>query len=307
MTDLKVIVFEGVQNLPLFAAQAHGHFAREGLAVDLTFTPDSGTLRNGLAEGRYDIAHTAVDNAIAMVELAHQDVAVVLGGDNGFNSLFFQPHIQSFGDLRGKTVLVDAPNTAFALVLYKILENHGLKRGDYLAQPVGATPFRLARMKEDKSAAAAILNLPYRILGRRAGLKYVCDAVSEIGPYLSTTGFVLRRWAKANAETLVRYIKAYIAGLRWGLDPANKPAAVGLLADRLRLPADIALEAYEVAAASRTGIMRDAAMDIAGLANVLRLRASVEGQWHGVAAPVERYLDMSYHAKALTSLAAPAT
>jgi hypothetical protein len=187
MTELKVIVFEGVQNLPLFAALANGLFAGQGLDIDLTFTPDSGTLRNGLAEGRFDIAHTAVDNAIAMVELAHKDVAIVLGGDNGFNGLFFQPEIASFEDLRGKTVLVDAPNTAFALVLYKILDNHGLKRGDYAIQPVGATPFRLARMKEDKNAAAAILNLPYRILGSRAGLKFICDAVSEIGPYLSTT------------------------------------------------------------------------------------------------------------------------
>jgi len=98
-----------------------------------------------------------------------------------------------------------------------------------------ATPFRLARMKEDKSAAAAILNLPYRILGSRAGLKFICDAVSEIGPYLSTTGFVLRPWAEANADTLVRYVRAYVGGLRWALDPQNKQAAVGLLADRLAL------------------------------------------------------------------------
>jgi ABC-type nitrate/sulfonate/bicarbonate transport system substrate-binding protein len=302
MTELKVIVFEGVQNLPLFAALANGLFAGQGLDIDLTFTPDSGTLRNGLAEGRFDIAHTAVDNAIAMVELAHKDVAIVLGGDNGFNSLFFQPEIRSFEDLRGKTVLVDAPNTAFALVLYKILDNHGLKRGDYAIQPVGATPFRLARMKEDKSAAAAILNLPYRILGSRAGLKFICDAVSEIGPYLSTTGFVLRPWAEANADTLVRYIRAYVGGLRWALDPQNKQAAVGLLADRLRLPADIALEAYGVATAPATGLTRDAHVDIPGFANVLKLRASVEGQWDGVAAEPARYLDMSYHAKAIATM-----
>ncbi len=143
---------------------------------------------------------------------------------------------------------------------------------------MGATPFRLARMKEDKSAAAAILNLPYRILGSRAGLKFICEAVSEIGPYLSTTGFVLRPWAEANGDTLVRYIRAYVGGLRWALDPQNKQAAVGLLADRLRLPADIALEAYEIA------------------------RASVEGQWDGVAAEPARYLDMSYHAKAIATM-----
>src|SRR3546814_4030597 len=87
MQSLNVIVFEGVQNLAIFAAQDRGLFAAEGLELDLTFTPDSTVLRNGLAAGSYDIAHTAVDNAIAMSELAKADVAVVLGGDSGFNGL----------------------------------------------------------------------------------------------------------------------------------------------------------------------------------------------------------------------------
>ena len=39
-TKLTVIVFPGVQNLPMFAAQAKGFFAKRGLAVDLKFTPN---------------------------------------------------------------------------------------------------------------------------------------------------------------------------------------------------------------------------------------------------------------------------
>ena len=65
-TRLTVIVFPGVQNLPMFSAQAKGFFGKRDLAVDLKFTPNSDELRNGLAEGRYHIAHSAVDNAFAM-------------------------------------------------------------------------------------------------------------------------------------------------------------------------------------------------------------------------------------------------
>src|ERR1700688_2855680 len=61
-TKLTVIVFPGVQNLPMFAAQAKGFYAKRGLNVDLKFTPNSDELRNGLAEGRYQIAHSAIDN-----------------------------------------------------------------------------------------------------------------------------------------------------------------------------------------------------------------------------------------------------
>ena len=48
-TKLAVIVFPGVPNLPIFAAQAKGFFAKRGLDVDVRFTPNSEELRNGLA------------------------------------------------------------------------------------------------------------------------------------------------------------------------------------------------------------------------------------------------------------------
>src|SRR5262245_64366421 len=76
-TRLTVIVFPGVQNLPMFAAQAKGFYAKRGLAVDLKFTPNSDELRNGLAEGRYQIAHSAVGTAIARRDKANAESAVV--------------------------------------------------------------------------------------------------------------------------------------------------------------------------------------------------------------------------------------
>jgi len=94
-TQLTVIVFPGVQNLPMFAAQAKRLFAKRGLAVDLKFTPNSDELRNGLAEGRYQIAHSAIDNAFALKDKANVDIAVVLGGDDSFNRLIVQPEINS--------------------------------------------------------------------------------------------------------------------------------------------------------------------------------------------------------------------
>src|SRR3954467_14131707 len=84
-TKLAVIVFPGLQNTAIFAAQAKGFFAKRGLAVDLKFTVNSDELRGGLADGKYQIAHSAIDNAFALKDKANADVAVVLGGDNSFN------------------------------------------------------------------------------------------------------------------------------------------------------------------------------------------------------------------------------
>ena len=99
--------------------------------MEIKIAPTSDELRNGLAEGRYQIVHGAIDNAVAMAEVAKADIAVVIGGDNGWNQLIVQPEIGSLADLRGKTVIVDAPNTAYALQLYDMLAQDGLKKGDY--------------------------------------------------------------------------------------------------------------------------------------------------------------------------------
>src|SRR6202158_5910264 len=108
-TQLKVMVFPGLSNFSIFAAQHNNLFAKHGLAVELLNTPNSDALRDGLARGDHQIAHAAVDNAVAMAELAKADIAIVTGGDNGFNRIFVQPEIGSYAELRGKTVVVDAP------------------------------------------------------------------------------------------------------------------------------------------------------------------------------------------------------
>src|SRR5471030_2353597 len=101
-TKLTVIVFPGVQNLPMFAAQDKGLYAKRGLNVYLKFTPNSDELRKGLAEGRYQIAHSAVDNAFMLQDKANVNISVVLGGDNSFNHLIVQSDIASLADIKGK-------------------------------------------------------------------------------------------------------------------------------------------------------------------------------------------------------------
>src|SRR3989440_7561693 len=200
-THLKVMVFPGLSNFSIFAAEHKNLFAKHGLAVEFLNTPNSDVLRNGLAKDDHQIAHAAVDNAVAMVELAKADVAIVTGGDNGFNLIFVQPEINAYADLRGKTVVVDAPNTAYALLLYKALKDAGLNKGDYAIKPVGGTTARLEAMTKDKAnAAAAVLNPPFTFRASEAGLKDMGTATKAVGPYQSDGAFVMREWAKANSD-----------------------------------------------------------------------------------------------------------
>jgi ABC-type nitrate/sulfonate/bicarbonate transport system substrate-binding protein len=118
---LRVKVFPGAQNLAVFVAQERGLFAEQGVEVDLQFTQNSNELRTGLAAGAFDIAHAAVDNAVAMRESAGADIAIVMGGDSSMNEFFVQPEITEVAQMRGRTLIVDAPNTAYALQARKVL------------------------------------------------------------------------------------------------------------------------------------------------------------------------------------------
>lgn len=295
-TQLTVIVFPGVQNLPMFAAQAKGFFAKRDLSVDLKFTPNSDELRNGLAEGRYQIAHSAIDNAFALKDKANVDIAVVLGGDDSFNHLIVQPEITSLADIKGKTVVVDAVNTAYAFQLYEMLRQKGLNKGDYEVKPVGGTAARLEAMSKDKTAVAAMMNPPFSIRAEKAGLKSIDTAAAALGAYQGSSAFVLRSWGAANADALTKYLQAYVEGLRWMLSPENKSEAVALLTERLKLPPDIAALALD---ATLSGFNPDGALNMEGVRNVLKLRAQFEG---GTPAAPEKYIDLSYYQKAMAGL-----
>ena len=298
---IRVNSFPNAKTLPLHVGVAQGIFASRGVDVQLSFTPDSKAQRDGLASGKLDVAHAAVDNAVAMVDAAKQDVVIVTGGDNGMNQFFVQPHIGSFSDLRGKIVIVDAPNTAYALLAKKILLKHGLKDGvDYTVKPVGGGRFRLQAMAEHKEYAAAVLNLPFTIQAEQLGLKSLGSTVEMLGPYQANGAFVRRGWAKANAALLERYIAAYVESLRRARDPAHRAECVAILAKELKLSAEVAERTYRQLVDPSTGFTPDAKFDLEGFRNMLALRAEMEGG-DGAAAP-EKYYDLSYYERAMVKL-----
>jgi NitT/TauT family transport system substrate-binding protein len=297
-THLTVMVFPGTQTLPLFAAHARGFFARRGLTIELKPAPNSEEQRKGLAEGRYPIVHGAADQCVALVE-AGTDAIIVAGGDNGFNHLFVQPEIASIADLRGRTLVADVANTGWSFVLYEILHRHGLKRDDYSIHEAGAPFRRFEAMRNDKAMAAAILNPPFALHARRAGLKDLGQVADQIGTYLGTVPYVLRSWAAANADILTAYLAASIEGLRFILDPANRAQATSLIAEGLNVPPDIASEILTIASDARNGLTKDAGFDVEGLRTVLKLRANFEG--HAPSAP-EKYFDLTWHRRALSAL-----
>jgi NitT/TauT family transport system substrate-binding protein len=297
---LRVNVFPGPQHLALYVAQEKGLFTKRGLAVEIQFTPTSKAQRNALADGRIDIAQSAVDNAVAMVEASGKDVVIVAGGGNGMLNLFVRPEVKSYDAIRGKAVVVDAPDTAYALVLYKMLALKGVMKGEYGVVKAGDCMRRFHGIRNDPNNVAVLLNFPCTILAEREGYPNWGSAADALGAYQADGVWVMRDWARQHADTLVKYLEAIIEGLRWASRPENKSETAVIVAKHLKVAPDIAEQSVEGAVGPRGGLDKDARVNMDGFRNLLVLRAEVIGGLAKI--EPEKYLDLSYYERALSRM-----
>jgi ABC-type nitrate/sulfonate/bicarbonate transport system substrate-binding protein len=302
LQKIKVLTLLG-RPLQFAAADKQGLFAEYGVEVETENLPNSDVLRANLAAGKGDLAYLAVDNAVAMVELAKQDVVIVMGGEGSQNELMAQPEIKSIKDLQGKTLIVDAPNTAYALQMKKILLLSGMQAGkDYEIKPFGATPARLGAMREHKEFAGSMLGPPTSIVAKHAGFVSLGSVQELIGPYQAAGYFTERAWAREHREVLLPFLAACIEAQRWLMAPANKQQVIDLWVNEFHLAPEIAAEAYEASMNHAGGFAADARFDLEGFKDVLKLRADIEGSWGGHAPAPEKYYDSSYYDAALAKV-----
>jgi ABC-type nitrate/sulfonate/bicarbonate transport system substrate-binding protein len=299
---IKVLTLLG-RPLQIVVAEKQGLFAKYGIEVETANKANSEELRAELAAGNGVLAYLAVDNAVAMVELAHQDVIIVMGGEGSQNELMVQPEIKSIKDLRGKTLIVDAPNTAYALQMKKILLLSGMQvEKDCELKAFGATPARLAAMREHKEFAGSMLGPPSSIVAKHEGFVSLGSVQEMIGPYQASGYFAERAWAQEHRDTLASYLAAIIEAQRWLMDPGNKQQVIELMIKESHLAPEVAAENYEAVMTKPGGFARDARFDLPGFKNVLKLRAEIEGSWGGHPPAPEKYYDSTYYDAALAKL-----
>ncbi|MBV8152284.1 MAG: ABC transporter substrate-binding protein [Candidatus Eremiobacteraeota bacterium] len=301
---VRVIFFPGASNLPLWCGLAKGFFAAQNLDLALTPTPGSVYMFQHLSAGDFDIALTAIDNAIAYDEGQGEaplpnpaDFIAFMGCDNGFLRLYARPGITSYQALRGKTLAVDALTTGYAFVLRRMLEAGGLGEGDYTLAAAGGTLQRYQKITAGDDYAATLLTPPFDLQARAQGLQRLGNAIDVLGRYQALCAVARRGWIAQNDATLLRFTRAYLQSLAWMYRPENRAEATLILSERGNLAPQVAQEVYGVVVDEKTGIFPTARIDEAGVATVLRLRERY-GMPHKTLRDVTRYVDQRVLARA---------
>ncbi len=302
LRPVTVIVFPGGFNWPIWVAQESGFFARGGIDVMLTPTPNSVFQLTNLIDGKFDVAMTAIDNVIAYMEgqgeaktETEPDLIVFMGGDNGFLSLVATPDVGTVADLKGRTVSVDALTTGYAFVLLDLLKRAGLRPDDYRIEKAGGVLARWEALKEKKHDATMLIT-PFDIFARMAGLNVLQYAIDVYGHYQGLVGAARRDWAASNPELVEAYIRGYIAGVDFVRAPANKDAAIAILRKNLPQMSEQVAAQCHAAMTGPTGFTPKAALDLDGVRRVLALRSEYGEPKKTMTDPTKYYLVDYYRA-----------
>jgi ABC-type nitrate/sulfonate/bicarbonate transport system substrate-binding protein len=279
-SPLRVTAFAGGANLPLWVAEDRGLFAREHLTVTVSPAPNSVVLVQSLIKGDQDIALAAFDNVVAYQEGQGEvplpetpDFFAFMGFTRGTVRLVVAPDVKGYGDLRGKTLAVDAVATGYSLVLQKLLQLGGLNDGDYRLDPVGGTAARAQALMENRFSGT-ILTTPLEIAPESRGYRRLANAVDVLGPYQTIVGMARRSWAQRNATALKGFIRASSDAIDWLLDPGNRAEAVAIYRKHLpNVAGDAAPRHVDALLGEREGYTRGGVLDREGMMTVLRLRS----------------------------------
>ncbi|HVL35303.1 MAG TPA: ABC transporter substrate-binding protein [Burkholderiales bacterium] len=304
LQTLNVIVFPGGFNLPIWAAERQGFFEQNGIRVVITPTPSSTFQMQGLAEGRFDIAMTAMDNVVAYQEGQGEakipdnpDMFAFMGADNGFLSLVGGKGVKSFADLKGQKLSVDALTTGYAFVLRELLARNGIAESEVTFERAGGVSGRFQALLKGAHAGTMLIT-PFDILAMNQGHPQLARAAEHLGAYQGVVAASRRSWAKDNEAALVGYIRAWQAGVAFLYDPRNRDVAEALLVANIRaMSPQLAKQSLQVLLDERTGFFKDPALDLKGVATVLALRSKFAEPRKSLTDP-SKYVDSSYVEKA---------
>jgi ABC-type nitrate/sulfonate/bicarbonate transport system substrate-binding protein len=297
---VRVNVFPGGFNWPLFAGRQKGFFTRHDLDVEVQATTGSVEQMSDFAAGRFEIAVTGFDNVVAYVEGdgeapigAQPDFFAFLGSDDSFLSLVVAPGIEDVAHLRGREIAVDAATTGYAFVLYELLARAGLQAGDYTVAKVGGMAQRWEDLRRGFHPAT-LLSAPYDLLAQNKGFRILARVREVLGSYQGNVAAARRTWVAENSSAVVSYIRSYIQAVQWLYEPSHMDEACDiLLANVPSIPAALARACYTLLLDPVTGFFSDAGIRPDGARAVLDLRSRYSPSRRPLWDP-GKYVNLSY-------------
>jgi len=230
---------------PILAGMTKGYYAAEHIKLDLIHIASSGAVMQQLAAGSLDASlSAALSDPILAIDRGAPLRLMRLEIQLPPYAIEAKKQYKSLEDLKGKTVMIDAPTGITKIYFERMLAPHHVNPRDIDYLYTGATAARFNALMSG-AIDATILLPPFSLRAEQAGynnLGLVADYAKDL-PF--TGGAVNTNWAAKNPQVLRRFLAAHNNSVRWFLDPKNRQEAIEIMAAASKIDPEIVARTYD--------------------------------------------------------------
>lgn len=266
-----------IQLAPIIYRIEDDVLVHHGKTYDVEFTGFRGSAPQmaALAAGEIDIAALAFSSFAFAIVNAGQDIRAIADiAQDGpqFSTIYAVREgsgIDKVSDLAGKTVAVNGIGGGVDMAARAVMLEAGLKPDlDVTIVEAGFGAME-AMLREEKADVVSMIAPFWAGAKARGGMKQLFRQDDGMGPsqfllYGARTDFI-----EKNRDVLVDFLEDYIRGVRWYLDPANRDAALQIIADFTKRPTN----AFAAWALTKEG---DYFRDPSAAINVTALQSNID-------------------------------
>ncbi len=276
---------------PGVVATKKGFFAADNIEMEVVSIGVSPGMQ-AVAAGSLDIMHNTCNAPISFYEGGGKNVRISLVSMATHPALLVgKKGMKSAAELKGQVVGTSSIKSGSTILLRRLLKSRGLpdKSYDVVA---GQGSAQIFNGLQAGAFGAVWLVPPQSYVAESAGYP-VLGSFREVAPKFPFVCFVTNtEWLKAKHDVGRRFVKAWLEGVAWLHDPANRAEAVKLLAEALKVPADAAAKTYDdLIVKNPDTFPRDGRLDPAALKEMVSIMVEGEELSAMPQGDLGRYLD----------------
>jgi NitT/TauT family transport system substrate-binding protein len=198
---------------PLFATKEAGLLEKYGFDTEMVYVQGVQLVQVHVS-GQLDLASiSSVVYLQASVEGADL-IQIATSIDNQIMKLMVHPSITKPQDLKGKTLAVTRFGSLTDLLVRPALKNWGLEPlKDVKLIQIGRMP-DIAIAISQRTVDGGVISFPTSVQAEKMNIKTLLDFAESGFELPATTVVVSRRYAKANHDVVLRFLKAYVEGTK---------------------------------------------------------------------------------------------
>ena len=253
--------------MPVWVGLERGFFVDEGLDLTLEIIGNASQVPP-LLDGSFKAF-------IGSPELVMQNAAPggplrIVAGNAGalVHSLITRAPFKRIEDLRGATIGVFSSVEGTTFHVKTMLAAHGLHYpADYTVKDTGGVPPRHKALLEG-SIDAGLQSVPWNYVAEDAGMNNLGDIIDYVPDWQFVSVNANNDWARANRDTMVRFLRAMLRGTEWIY--AHRAEAAVIAAREMPAPIQHAERAWDYFT-GRNALTHDMSLNMKGLAKVIEV------------------------------------